>query len=180
MRRMVTRATLAAAAATQLLAGPALGHGDHDARPLARGLQAGPYTVSLWQVYPDAGAAITPHLIVMIDGAATPEPVTAVTVAAGATRMVVQPSTTTAAGWETTEGVAEGDELTVTISDGQQSWALDPVVVPPPPTSMIPMVELIYVSIFLTAGTALWAAGRTAHAWRRPGRAIPADQPVIG
>ena len=82
--------------------------------------------------------------------------------------MEVRPSTTTPNGWETTEGVAEGDVVTVTISDGTQAWALDPVVVPPPPTSMLPMEELIYVSIVLTAGTAIWAAGRTTRAWRRP------------
>ncbi len=55
---------------TLALATPVLAHGDHDARPLARNLEAGPYSVSLWQVYPDFGAAMTPHLIVMFDGQA--------------------------------------------------------------------------------------------------------------
>jgi hypothetical protein len=64
--------------------------------------------------------------------------------------------------------VTEGDVLTVTVSDGTQAWALDPVVVPPPPTSMLPMSELIYASIFLTFATAIWMARRTARAWRRP------------
>ena len=73
--------------------------------------------------------------------------------------MEVRPSTTTANGWETTEGLAEGDVVTVTISDGSQAWDLDPVVVPPPPTSMLPMQELIYASIFLTLGTGV-VAGR--------------------
>ena len=74
--------------------------------------------------------------------------------------MEVRPSTTTSNGWETTEGLAEGDVVTVTISDGAQAWDLDPVVVPPPPTSMLPMQELIYASIFLTLGTAFWVAGQ--------------------
>jgi hypothetical protein len=151
-----------------VLAGPALAHGDHDARPLARGLAAGPYIISLWQVYPDAGAAMTPHLIVMFDGGAPAPPEADIVVTVNATPREVRPSTTTADGWETADGIAEGDVVTVAISDGDQAWHLAPVVVPPPPTSMIPMPELIYTSIFLTAGTALWAARRTGRAWRRP------------
>ena len=58
--------------------------------------------------------------------------------------------------------------MAVTISDGAGEWALSPVVVPAATTSMLPMQELIYVSIALTAGTAWWAARRTARAWRRP------------
>ena len=145
-----------------------LAHGDHDARPLARHLEAGPYIISLWQVYPDAGAAMTPHLIVMFDGGAAAPPATDVIVTVNSKPMEVRPSITTSNGWETTEGLAEGDVVTVTISDGTQAWDLDPVVVPPPPTSMLPMQELIYTSIFLTVGTAWWVAGRTARAWRRP------------
>ena len=54
--------------------------------------------------------------------------------------------------------------VAVTVSDGAQAWALAPVVVPPPPTSMLPMQELIYTSIFLTAGTAGgWQEGPPAH-----------------
>lgn len=157
-----------AAVWTVALVTPVLAHGDHDARPLARQLVAGPHIISLWQVYPDAGVAMTPHLIVMFDGVAAAPPAADVSVAVGSTPMEVHPSTTTANGWETTEGVAERDVVTVTISDGAQAWALGPVVVPPPPTSMLPMPELIYTSIFLTLGTALWVAGRTARAWRRP------------
>jgi hypothetical protein len=180
MRRNLIRAVFAAMAATLAVAGPAMAHGDHDARALVRGVPAGPYTVSLWQVYREVDATITPHLIVMLDGATTPDPVTAVTVAADGTPLVVGPSTTTSNGWETTEGVGEGTELVVAISDGQQTWSLEPVVVPPPPTSLIPMVELIYVSIFLTAATAIWMARRATRAWRRPGRSIPAGQAVTG
>ena len=168
MKRRLLAGSFAAAASTLLLAAPVLAHGDHDARPLARDLEAGPNIISLWQVYPDMGTAMTPHLIVMFDGAAAAPPAAAVAVAVNSTPMEVRPSTTSPNGWETTEGVAEGDVLTVTISDGGQTWALDPVVVPPPPTSMLPMQELIWVSIFLTAGAAWWAAGRTARAWRRP------------
>ena len=156
-----------ATAALAVLAGPVAAHGDHDARPLARHVAAGPYSISLWQVYPDVGAAMTPHLIVMFDDGAVPATAD-VRVAMNSEPMEVVPSTTTANGWETTEGVAEGDVLTVTISDGSQAWDLDPVVVPPPPTSMLPMQELIYTSIALTIGTALWVAGRTTRAWRRP------------
>ncbi len=157
-----------ATAAMAALAGPVAAHGDHDARPLARHLEAGPYIISLWQVYPDVGDAMTPHLIVMFDGGAAVPAGADVTVAMNALPMEVLPSTTTANGWETTVGVAEGDVLTVTISDGSQAWALDPVVVPPPPTSMLPMQELIYISIALTVATALWMVRRTARAWRRP------------
>ena len=151
-----------------MLVTPALAHGDHDARPLARDLDAGPYRISLWQVYPDAGSAMTPHLIVMFDGMAAAPPAVDVIVAVNSTPMEVQPSTTTANGRETREGLVEGDVVAVTIVDGTRTWDLDPVVVPPPPTSMLPMQELIYSSIFLTFGTAVWAARRTARAWRRP------------
>jgi hypothetical protein len=167
MKRLLA-ALFAATTTMALLATPVLAHGDHDARPLARDLRAGPNTISLWQVYPDIGASMTPHLIVMVD-AGTAAPASAVvTVDVNDRPMEVRPSTTTPNGWETTEGVAEGDTVAVTISDGVQTWALDPVVVPPPPTSMLPMPELIYASIVLTAATAWWAAGRTARAWRRP------------
>jgi hypothetical protein len=168
MGRRLILGALAAAASVLVMATPVLAHGDHDARPLARDLKAGPHTISLWQVYPDAGTAMTPHLIVMFDGAASALPAADVAVTVNARPMEVRLSTTTANGLETIEGVAEGDSVTVTISQDGQEWALDPVVVPPPPTSMLPMQELIYASIFLTAGTAFWVAGRTARAWRRP------------
>ena len=58
--------------------------------------------------------------------------------------------------------------VSVTVSEGTGTWTLDPVVVPPPPTSMLPMTELIYTSILLTAATAWWVVARTARAWRRP------------
>jgi hypothetical protein len=168
MTRKLFVGAFLAAAWTVALATPALAHGDHDARPLARNVAAGPYAISLWQVYPDFGAAMTPHLIVMFDGHASAPATAGVTVAVNAKPMQIGPSTTTRNGWETTEGIAEGDEVRVTITDGSQAWDLAPVVVPPPPTSMIPMPELIYTSIFLTLGTAVWVAGRTARAWRRP------------
>ena len=169
MRRSLLFSVPTAAIVTLALVVPALAHGDHDARPLARDLQAGPYVVSLWQVYPDDGAAITPHLIVMLEGADL-DPAADVRVAVDATPTEVRPSTTTANGWETTQGVAEGDVVAVTISDATGAWDLAPVVVPPS-TSLIPMAELIYISIFLTFATACWLAARTARAWRRP--AVP-------
>ena len=168
MKRRLFAGAFASAALVLVLAGPALAHGDHDARPLARQLQAGPYILSLWQVYPDAGAAMTPHLIVMVDGGAGASTVADVTVNVNSAPMEVVPSRTTSNGWETTQGVGEGDVVTATISDGTQVWALDPIVVPAAPTSMLPMPELIWASIVLTAGAAWWAAGRTARAWRRP------------
>ena len=158
----------ATAAWMLVLVAPAWAHGDHDARPLARNLQAGPHTISLWQVYPDVGTSMTPHLIVMFDDGATASSVAGIDVAVNARPMEVRPSTTTSNGWETTEGLVEGDVVTVTVSDGVGAWDLAPVVVPPPPTSMLPMQELIYTSIFLTLVTGLWLAGRTARAWRRP------------
>jgi hypothetical protein len=167
VRRRLFIGALVAAAWTVVLAAPVSAHGDHDARPLARHVEAGPYLISLWQVYPDAGTAMTPHLIVVFDSGA-PRPAADVRVAVNSTPMAVLPSTTTSAAWETTEGLAEGDVVTVTIAEGSRTWDLDPVLVPPPPTSLIPMQELIYISIFLTAGTAVWVAGRTARAWRRP------------
>jgi len=167
MNRRLIVALFAAATATLVPASVAWAHGDHDARPLARELEAGPHTISLWQVYPDAGDAMTPYLIVMFDGAPA-RPAADVSVAVNGQSMQVRPSTTTATGWETTEGVAEGDTVAVAISEGGQTWKLETVVVPPPPTSLIPMQELMYVSIFLTIGTAWWVVGRTARAWRRP------------
>ena len=166
MKRLPVGA-LAAAISILVFAAPVFAHGDHDARPIARDLRAGPNVISLWQVYPDIGSAMTPHLIVLFDGAGAPAGAD-VAVEVNAKPMAVRPSTTTSNGWETTEGVAVGDMVAVTISDGSQSWALDPVVVPPAPTSLLPMQELIWVSIAMTAGAAWWAAGRTARAWRRP------------
>ena len=167
MKRLMIGA-LAAAISTLAFAAPVFAHGDHDARPIARDLRAGSNSISLWQVYPDIGSAMTPHLIVMFDGAAASPAGASVAVEVDSTPMEVHPSKTTSNGWETTDGVAVGDVVTVTITDGTQSWALDPVVVPPAPTSMLPMQELIWVSIAMTAGAAWWAAGRTARAWRRP------------
>jgi hypothetical protein len=119
-------------------------------------------------VYPDASTAMIPHLIVMFDGVTAAPAGAVVRVAVNARSMAVLPSTTTANGFETTEGVDEGDLVAVTIADGSQTWELDPVVVPPPSTSMLPMQELIYGSIFLTIATVWWTVGRTARAWRRP------------
>ena len=167
MKRRLLSGAFAATTLMVALASPVWAHGDHDARPLARHLEAGPYIISLWQVYPDVGAAMTPHLIVMFDGEAAALPAPDVTVTVNSTPMEVRPSITTSNGWETADGIAEGDVVEVTISDGAEAWALDPVVVPPAPTSMLPMQELIYLSIFLTAGTACWVAARTARAWRR-------------
>ena len=168
---MVRRALAGFAVAvawTASLAGPVWAHGDHDARPLARHVQAGPYVISLWQVYPDAGAAMTPHLIVMFDGGGAVPAVADVTVAVDSKPTEVVPSSTTANGLETTNGVTEGDIVTLTVSDGSRAWDIDPVIVPPQPTSMLPMPELIYTSIALTLGTAVWVARRTTRAWTRP------------
>jgi hypothetical protein len=158
----------AALAALLVVAAPVLAHGDHDARPLARQVEAGPYRLSMWQVYPDVGTSMTPHLIVMLEPGA-PIPATAeIAVAVDGTPVHVMPSATTAHAWETMQGLDAGQVVTVRVSDGSQAWDLAPVVVPPPTTSMLPMQELIYVSIALTAGTAWWAARRTARAWRKP------------
>lgn len=168
MKRTLFVGAFVAAVSTLALVAPAWAHGDHDARPLARSLQAGPYSISLWQVYPEAGMAIQPHLIVMFDGAPGAPAAADVSVEVNAKPMDVVPSMTTSHGWETIEGLDVGDVVTVTIFDGGQTWHLEPVIVPPVPTSMLPMRELIYISIALTAGAALWVAGMTARAWRRP------------
>lgn len=160
--------TLAVGAA---LASPALAHGDMDAHPLARDMRAGPYTVSLWHVYPDTADAMDPHLIVMVDGGVDAAPVTDVAVEVGSSPLAVTPSTTTANGWETDRGVVKGDIVSVVISDGTQGWRLDPIVVGQTTTSMLPMQLLIYISSALTAVTALWVASRTFRAWRRPPQA---------
>lgn len=166
MRQRLLLGTVAAALALTALASPVLAHGDHDARAIARDLAAGPYRISLWQVYPDAGDAMTPHLIVLFDGLKAAPPAT-VSVAVNATPMQVHPSTTTPNGWETMQGLEVYDVVMVTIAEGDQTWGLDPVVVPPAPTSVIPMRELLYLAIALTAVAALWVGGRTARTWRR-------------
>lgn len=168
MRRRLFLGAFGAAILTMALAAPVLAHGDHDARPLARQLPAGPHSISLWQVYPDVGSAMTPHLIVMFDGERAAPPAAVVTVVVNGAPMAGQPSMTTANGWETSDGLDEGDVVAVTVTEGGQTWALDPVVVPPPPMSMLPMSEMLYASIFLTIATALWVASRTGRAWRRP------------
>lgn len=162
---MVT--SFAAAILSAVPAIPALAHGDHDARPIARDLAAGPYRISLWQVYPDAGDAMTPHLIVLFDGLAT-APAASVVVNVNGAPMAVHRSTTTANGWETMAGLDVYDVVSITITEGGVAWPVGPVVVPPAPTSIVPMRELIYLSIAMTAAAALWVLGRTARVWRRP------------
>jgi len=167
IRRFLVAASVAVAW-TVTFAAPALAHGDHDARPLARGVAAGPYALSLWQVYPDVGSPMTPLLIVMFDGLAAPPAGVAVRVTVDGRPAEVHPSTTTANGFETMAAVVEGDVVAVTVADGGSTWELAPVVVPPPPTSLLPMEELLYGAIFLTIGTAWWMVGRAGRAWRRP------------
>ena len=159
---------LLAAAWSVAIAAPVLAHGDHDARPLVRETPAGPYAVSVWQVYPDAGTATTPHLIVMFDGLAAAPAGADVRVAINGTDVLMHRSTTTENGWESNAGVGPWDNIAVTIAEGGEAWHLDSIVVTPPPTSMLPMRELVYASIVLTVAAALWALRRTARAWRRP------------
>lgn len=168
MKRKLRAGGFIAAVLAMALVTPVAAHGDHDARPVARHLAAGPYFVSLWQVYPDTGVAMKPHLIVMFDDRSSAPSEADVTVAVNSTAMEIGPSITTANGWETMDGITEGDVVSVSISDGSQAWALDPVVVPPSSISMLPMDELLYSSIFLTFATAVWLARRAARAWRAP------------
>jgi len=123
--------------------------------------------VSLWQVYPDVGSAMTPHLIVMFDGQ-EPGPDTEVRVMVGSDSVDVIPSATTERAWETTVGVAPGDLVTVTISNNDGTWDMPTILIPEPLTSVLPMRLLIAISIFLATAVAWWAGGRTAQAWRRP------------
>ena len=121
---------------------------------------------------------MTPVLIDLFDGVASP-PEADVVVTMNSTPMQVQASFTNANAWETTHGLAEGDVLAVTISDGVQAGDLAPMVIPAAPISMLPMRELTHISIVLTAGGALWAASRTARAWRRPAvRTTEAVRPI--
>ena len=168
MRRRLRAGGFIAAVLTMALVTPVAAHGDHDARPIARHLAAGPYIVSLWQVYPDTGVAMKPHLIVMFDDRASAPSEADVTAAVNSMPMEIRPSATTANGWETMDGITEGDLVSVSISDGSQAWDLEPVVVPPTSVSMLPMDELLYSSIFLTLVTAVWLARRAARAWRTP------------
>jgi hypothetical protein len=160
------------------LASPALAHGDMDAHPLARDLRAGPYIVSLWQVYPDSG--MDPHLIVMVDPGASGAPVTDVSVAVDSSPKTVVRSTTNAKGWEAAGGVVKGDVVSIAFTDGTQVWRLDPIVVGQMTTSLLPMQPLIYISSALTAVTALWVASRTFRAWRRPLRSTARPSPQEG
>ncbi len=146
---------------------PAAAHGDHDARPLIRGAGLGPYTVSLWQVYPDAGSAMLPVLVVMFDEGEMGD-AAILSVRVGGDEVGLAPSPTTAGAWETTSGLDTDDTVVVTISEGGESWTTPTVIVPPPLTSMLPMRGLIAVSIFLATAVAWWIGGRAATAWRRP------------
>ena len=116
----------AAATSMVVLASPVLAHGDHDAQPLARHLAAGPFIISLWQIYADAGVTMTPHLIVMFDEGAADIPAGrrhrdgelqadgSAAVADDVKRMGNH------------EGVVERDVVTVTISDGSRAWDARP------------------------------------------------------
>jgi len=158
---------LIALLAAMSLALPAVAHGDHDARPLLRRAEVGPYTVSLWQVYPDVGSAMIPHLIVMFDDG-VPDEGTVVSVQVGSENVHVMPSMTTTRAWETMTGVEPDDVVSVTISERGEAWSVPTVVIPRPLTSMFPMRALIAISIFLATAVAFWIGGRTAQAWRRP------------
>lgn len=147
---------------------PAQGHEDHDARPLARGIAVGPYTISLWHVYPDAGETIEPVLIVVFDDLSTAPAAATVGVTVNGRAIEVRRSPTTANGWETTAGVAASDVVAVTILEGGASWASAPVTVPAATTSVLPMRELVYASALLTGIVALWGASRVTRTWRRP------------
>jgi hypothetical protein len=146
---------------------PAVAHGDHDARPVLRGADLGPYTVSLWQVYPDAGSAMLPLVVVMFDEGEMGRGTT-LSVRVGGEEVGLAPSLTTPGAWETTESLETDDSVVVTISEDGQSWSTPSVVIPPPLTSVLPMRALIALSIFLATAVAWWIGGRTAQAWRRP------------
>jgi len=167
MQTMRATVRLMALVVLMSLALPALAHGDHDARPLLRRAEVGPYTVSLWQVYPDVGSAIIPHLIVMFDDG-MPDEGAVVSVRVGSENVHVMPSLTTTGAWETMTGVEPEDVVSVTISERGEAWSVPTVVIPPPLTSVLPMRALIAISIFLATAVAWWVAGRTAQAWRRP------------
>jgi hypothetical protein len=167
MHAMRSAIRLIAFLAAMSIALPAMAHGDHDARPLLRRAEVGPYTVSLWQVYPDFGSAISPHLIVMFDDG-MPDEGAVVSVRVGSETVQVMPSSTTRGAWETMTGVEPDDLVSVTISERGEAWSAPTVVIPPPLTSIFPMRALIAISIFLATAVAWWVAGRTAQAWRRP------------
>lgn len=159
---------LAGAGIALAVAVPAFAHGDHDARALARSLEAGPYRISLWQVWPDAGSAMEPVVIVLFDGLASVPAGIEVEVQVNGVPVTAGPSTTTPNGWETHAGVGAADVVTVSIADGPSVWHLGAVVVPVPPTSMLPMRELLIATIVLTAIAAVWVLARTRRAWRWP------------
>jgi hypothetical protein len=146
---------------------PALAHGDHDARALVKGADVGPYTISLWQVYPDAGSEMLPLVVAMFDEAPL-GPGATLAVEVNGEHVNIAPSLTSAGAWETTSGLATDDSVRVSISEGGETWTTPTVVIPPPLTSMFPMRGLIAVSIFLASAVAWWIGGRTAQAWRRP------------
>jgi hypothetical protein len=146
---------------------PASAHGDHDARALVKGADLGPYTVSLWQVYPDAGSAMLPLVVVMFDeGVMGPDATIGVEV--NGEQVGVGPSLTTSGAWETTSGLDSDDSVVVIITESGETWSTPAVVIPPPLTSMFPMRALIAISIFLATAVAWWIGGRAAQAWRRP------------
>jgi hypothetical protein len=160
-------AVVSAVLSVMALSSPVLAHGGDDAQAVARNLPAGPYNISLWQVDAPSGATYAPHVIVMFDGGA-PAPMSGVVVYANGSAMDTYRSTTTPNSWETTQGVVEGEALSVSISDGVTVRQVGPVVVPAPPTSMLPMREVVLAFILLTAATLWWMAARAARGRRRP------------
>jgi len=144
---------------------PVLAHGEGDARALLRDVTAGPYTVSLWDVDGNSAMSMAPHVIVMFDG---PMPTSGVTVSVNATPIEVHVSTTTANGWETSQGVAIGDQLTVAISEEGHGWQVGPVIVEPVQAPIPMLKEVILASILVTVRVLWWAARRTGKVWRRP------------
>lgn len=164
MRRLLTTLAVALVLAWPL---PASAHGDHDARPLLKDADLGPYSVSLWQVYPDAGSAMLPLVVVMFDEGVMETDAT-IGVEVNGEEARIAPSMTTEGAWETTSGLDSDDSVVVTITESGKSWSTPTVVIPPPLTSMLPMRALIAISVFLAAAVAWWIGGRAAQAWRRP------------
>ena len=168
MRRSLWAGALAAVAMAVTMAGPVLAHGDHDARPLVRNVSVGPYTISLWQVYADSATAMTPHLIVMFDDGPAAAAEARVEVSVNGAPVHTMPSATTRNGWETMDGTSTNDVVQVAITKGDASWTMDPLTIPPPPMSVLPVQELLWASIFLTFATIVWLGRRATRAWRRP------------
>ncbi len=160
---MALRKVSVAAVVSALVMGialPAVAHGENDARALMRGVEVGPYTVTLWQVLGDHGSTLPPHLIISFEDE-KPTAADKVEVIVDNSSRSASPSSSSPGSWETPNSVVGDQVVAVAIETENGQWASPAITVPKLLGSAIPMQILLALAVFFTTGAVYWLAGRT-------------------